>query len=1099
VGLTPSQLDAVDITKATQDACVTAGPGSGKTLVLVELFRRLVMEAGVPPSRMLAITFTEKAARNMKERLAAAFRELPESRRELEQANVSTVHGFCARLLRENAVLAGIDPEFHVLDARQSTVMQRQAAVDALDQNFEAKPDAMRSLMGALGSPDIASMLPSVYDAMRAAGISPAQLSHFKPRGVIGREEFREIVRPIPDEEMAGWEPPQVERFREFARAIFRIVDLPRGPITHEHLRAVDEFPTNLNPLKRSTPAYALLKRIKDEAVPQLKRSLITDFYQAQRETLFMILHSFDQIYSERKRRMSALDYADLEWFAVRLLEDNSDLRERVRSGFRHVLMDEFQDTNGQQSRLLELVRGQDRFYAVGDINQAIYGFRHGDPEVFRAYRDSVEQTHKHLVELTENWRSRPDILRTVETIFSAAPGIEHRPLRAARNFPEKLEPSIEVLTALADDPQQALELEARLVARRILEISARFELTDHTASFGDIAVLVRNSEVLPVFTRVFEAAGIPYLLNQSKGFFETREIVDLTHLLRVIANPRDEISMAAVLRSPLVEASDESLLRLKQVGNLGAALRHVDAQALLAPEEFEKLTRFSEQMRRWRADRDLIGFDRLLVKAMEETGYTPDPGTRAASNVERFLALAREASSRLTLAEFVDELDLMRDAEARDADPPPEDSVNAVRIMTVHAAKGLEFPIVFLAALHKGVRQDVPPLCFSPRVGLGARWRNPAGDDDKGDWFHAAIRDEAGRREIEEGNRLFYVAMTRAEEHLVFSLSSTGSLKNWAATLANGLSVDLAIPQNKVQSFEAPDGSRFAVRLLSTNITPAPLSPPTRVSAAAAVQSIARPKVDAQYDSTASVTSVALFAHCPRRYYLERYLGWQGGRARVWTRDDEDHRDDLDASEFGLEVHALLAGQRVVNVAPEALKLAEIFRISELGRRSTRAQRAEREFDFLLALEDVVLRGQIDLWFEEGGELIVVDYKTDDVTAAEVPARAELYAPQLRLYAVALEHVLGRHPDRAYVFMLRAGIAVPINLEPTLLDDPAQLVRDFRDAQSNLTFPLHEGRHCRECPYYRGLCPAGSGVAQVIHPAAIDSQNLAGDETRVR
>jgi ATP-dependent exoDNAse (exonuclease V) beta subunit len=954
-------------------------------------------------------------------------------------------------------------------------------------------------MMGALGSPDIASMLPSVYDAMRAAGISPAQLSHFKPRGVIGREEFREIVGPIPHEEMAGWEPAQVERFHEFARAIFRIVDLPHGPVTHEHLRAVDEFPTNLNPLKRSTPAYALLKRIKDEAVPQLQRSLITDFYQAQRETLFTIIRSFDQIYSERKRRMSALDYADLEWFAVRLLEENSGLRDRVRSGFRHVLMDEFQDTNGQQSRLLDLVRGQDRFYAVGDINQAIYGFRHGDPEVFRAYRDSVEQGCKHMVELTENWRSRPDILHAVETIFAAAPGIEHRPLRAARNFPEKLEPSIEVLTALADDPQQALELEARLVARRILEISERFELADHTASFGDIAVLVRNSEVLPAFTRVFEAAGIPYLLNQSKGFFETREIVDLTHLLRVIANPRDEISMAAVLRSPLVEASDESLLRLKQVGNLGAALRHVDAKALPAPEELEKLTRFTEQMRRWRADRDLLGFDRLLVKAMEETGYTPDPGTRAASNVERFLALAREASSRLTLAEFVDELALMRDAEARDADPPPEDSVNAVRIMTVHAAKGLEFPIVFLAALHKGVRQDVPPLCFSPRVGLGARWRNPDGDDDKGDWFHAAIRDEAGRREIEEGNRLFYVAMTRAEEHLVFSLSSTGSLKNWAATLANGLTVDPNIPQNKVQSIEAPDGSRFAVRLLSTNIAPAPLSPPMRDLAVAAVQSIARPKIDAQYDSTASVTSVALFAHCPRRYYLQRYLGWQGGRARVFTRDDEEPRDDLDASEFGLEVHALLAGQRVLNAAPEALKLAEIFRASELGRRATSAQRAEREFDFLMALEDVVLHGQIDLWFEEGGELVVVDYKTDDVKAAEAPARAELYAPQLRLYAVALEFVLGRQPDRAYVFMLRAGIAVPINLEPTLLDDPAQLVRDFRDAQSNLTFPLHEGRHCRECPYYRGLCPAGSGVAQVIHPAAVDSQNLAGDETRVR
>jgi ATP-dependent helicase/nuclease subunit A len=144
---TPRQLEAIDISKAGQDACVVAGPGSGKTLVLVERYQRLVIESGVHPQRMLAITFTEKAARNMKERLAKSFRELPERRRQIEQANVSTIHGFCARLLRENSVLAGIDPEFRVLDARQATIMQRQAAADSLDRMFREQPDAMRRLM----------------------------------------------------------------------------------------------------------------------------------------------------------------------------------------------------------------------------------------------------------------------------------------------------------------------------------------------------------------------------------------------------------------------------------------------------------------------------------------------------------------------------------------------------------------------------------------------------------------------------------------------------------------------------------------------------------------------------------------------------------------------------------------------------------------------------------------------------------------------------------------------------------------------------------------------------------------------------------------
>ena len=138
-----------------------------------------------------------------------------------------------------------------------------------------------------------------------------------------------------------------------------------------------------------------------------MSRTLITEYYARERETLISTTEFFDKLYNERKRRIGTLDYTDLEAFAVRLLQENPDIRHHVRVDFQHVLMDEFQDTNGQQSKLVDLLRGPDRFYAVGDINQSIYGFRHADPEVFRAYRDQVESEGKHLVELVENWRSR--------------------------------------------------------------------------------------------------------------------------------------------------------------------------------------------------------------------------------------------------------------------------------------------------------------------------------------------------------------------------------------------------------------------------------------------------------------------------------------------------------------------------------------------------------------------------------------------------------------------------------------------------------------------------------------------------------------------
>ena len=240
------------------------------------------------------------------------------------------------------------------------------------------------------------------------------------------------------------------------------------------------------------------------------------------------------------------------------------------------------------------------------------------------------------------------------------------------------------------------------------------------------------------------------------------------------------------------------------------------------------------------------------------------------------------------------------------------------------------------------------------------------------------------------------------------------------------------------------------------------------------------RPAVTDQQDFAASVTAITQFAECPRRYYLERYLGWPGNAPRAIKAVQDDVDDEISASQFGLEVHALLAGQNVAKATPEARSLADAFHASELGRRAAAATRANREFDFLMAVEDVVLRGQIDLWFEENGNLVLVDYKTDEVKARETAARADFYALQLRLYALALERITGRTPAEAYVYFLRPDIAVPVALERTLIDDPEMLVRDFREAQSTVNFPLREGGHCARCPYYRGLCPAGSGCAGV-------------------
>jgi ATP-dependent exoDNAse (exonuclease V) beta subunit len=666
------------------------------------------------------------------------------------------------------------------------------------------------------------------------------------------------------------------------------------------------------------------------------------------------------------------------------------------------------------------------------------------------------------LVRLVDNFRSRADILSAVETMAEGARGIEPRRLVAGRRFDLERPVAVEAMAALHTDAPAPIE--PRWIAHRIQELNAE------GVEYRDIAVLVRNTEVLGDISEAFDEAGVPYVVNRGRGFYEAREVNDLTHLLRAIVNPRDEISLATVLRSPLVEASDEALVQLRVMagGNVGASLMRLSAADAAGFEagDFAKLARFRDRLREWRLRREYVSFDRLLLAAIDDCGYRWTP------NIDKFLAQARDAASRMSLDEFVEELAQVRASDPREPDAPPEDSADAVQVMTVHSAKGLEFPVVFVAALHKGVENKPPVVAFSRHYGIGARWRNPAKREDKDDLFQHAIREERKIRESDESERLLYVAMTRAEDLLVLSYTATDRKPaNWALTAKAKLGLDLDAPGDEVRIRTAPDGRTWNLRVVAIDRPPDLLVRPAAVRPEDATEWLAAPAVAGQQDANATVTALASFSHCPRKYFLRHYLGFEG-RARALVEATEE--SELKANELGTQVHELLAGKSVADPDPEAVRLAEVFRQSALGRRASRASRAAREFDFLMAVEDLVVRGQIDLWFEEGGELVIVDYKTDAVSAQEARERAQEYALQLRLYAMALERITGRAPDRAWLHFLRPNMAIEVDVTPSLLESPEQTVRDFAEAQSKLEFRLNEGEHCRRCPYFKDLCPAG-------------------------
>jgi ATP-dependent helicase/nuclease subunit A len=1067
-----SKEQSAAVSRLGQDVCVVAGPGSGKTRVLVERFRRRV-EQGVSPLRLLTVTFTEKAANELKERLARDFAANALLREQIERAPVYTIDAFCANLLRRHAIEAGIDPQFDVLDAAEAQAELSTAAEEALDGLLESNPAGMRALFEALDISDAIAGLASVYEAMRLTAPGPRAGGATAHASDAPFHELLEALRGIARAAPRNWNQSQLDALagvREWARGVLA---LDAGRVTLDHFRALSAFDCDLRTLRRGDPVTALVKKVKQDLLDRAQQALAARYFEPQRALLWQALDRLDRIYRERKLALNALDFADLEEQCLRLLRDDDELRARVRADYDEVLMDELQDTNPLQASLIGMVRRPGRFFAVGDINQSIYGFRHADPSVFRAYRDGIEESGRPVDRLKDNYRSRAPILLAAESVLAGAPGVEPNPLVAKRQFASKADPSVEVIAAVGESAEEAAALEARLVARRIRELEGALIIEDkkaralRPAAFADMVVLVRNVNALPPIEQAFDELRIPYLITRGKHFYEGREVTDLVHLLRVIANPRDEASMAAVLRSPLVGVGADTLFRLKQRGNLGKAV--VDLEPGFEAEEIERLLAFRDLLAGLRARADDVSPDRLLASAMDASDYESTLAPRLRSNVRKLLAGLREAFARRPqpLSRLVERLEFLRDSDPDEPAAPPEDSANAVRLMTVHGAKGLEFPIVFLAAMHKGTANDSPPLSFSPDAGLVARWLDPVSGRSVKDLAYGHYSNEERRKAAEEENRLLYVAMTRAEEHLVLSFAKNSrSVRNWAERVAGALRLDLVAADEPCVLDCAGFRARF---LCADHCEPSPAADPQAAPPAPPLAVIEPPAASGQHDSSASVTSIAQFESCPRRYYLERYLGWRAERrAAPAFRDNREH---LGATDLGTQVHDLLANIPVEKAAGLAVELAGRFRSSELGRRAEAAARVEREFDFLVAIGDALIEGRIDLWFEEGGELVIVDYKTDDVDAAGAAERAASYALQLRLYALALERFTGRLPGRAVLHYLRPDAVVPVSLAAEDLAAAREAVRRFARAQDEVDFPKREGEHCRGCSYCGGLC----------------------------
>jgi len=989
---TDEQADA--IRRREGPLLLSANAGSGKTSVLSERFVRSVLEDDVEPGRILAITFTDKAAGELRTRVRGRFVELGrrDRARDLDAAWISTFHGLCARILRAHAVRAGLDPAFGILEEAEARDVRGGAFERALADFLGAdRPDAL-DLVAAYGVDALQARIAGAHDQLRSAGMTRPAL----PPVSAAPPDAGALTRAVDaaDGELAV---DDTRRSVIAARAaIARCRDLLAAGATPDlaGLQGAAFKPGNTKALQGDGCA-AYLEAL--EAYTAARR----DTLAAQAIILLdELLGRYAGAYAEAKRARAALDFDDLELLARDLLRATPAIRGSYAARFERVMVDEFQDTNATQLDLLELLGG-DRF-VVGDELQSIYGFRHADVRIFRRQRAELAERGA-AAELAANFRSRPDILGVLDDAMGELHGAAHVPFVAGRGTAGQLDgPLVELLLTDAEaveawPPESVASLpqanvkrraEARVVAARVAQL-----IREEGVSAADVVILLRAATDMAVFERALEEEGLSTLAAGGRGYWGRQQVLDLCAYLGTLANPRDELALFGLLASPLVGLSADGLAILARTAKAGARWDALSA-AFCAEEtsslletlpdaDRDALTNFCPWFAQERARAPRRGLDELLARVVDRTGYDLHVlglpgGRRRWANVLKLQRLAAGFEGRRgrDVRGLIDLATAELEAEARETDAPVElGDATAVRLMTMHAAKGLEFGVVVVADLGRTGRSDTDDLLVGgDRVGL--RLRTVDGASAKAlDWD--ALRDEQQAADSEEERRILHVAMTRAEERLI--LSGTFEAGKWLGApapavaplrwLAPRLAAGLAgLLEGADDDPQLADPDPLAPRpRVGVTVHRAP--PPTAAGTLAPVAAEAagpglpeppEPAGDGQLTldlfatapaeapspappegglsperaaaprplpATLSYTSLAAYDRCAYRWYLERILRLppdDAGGAVAAARPPGPVPDGLDALMRGSLAHALLED---VDFAAPAAPTAEAVR----------------------------------------------------------------------------------------------------------------------------------------------------------------------------
>jgi ATP-dependent helicase/nuclease subunit A len=974
----PTPEQAAAITVRGKDVLLEAGAGTGKTGVMVDRYCRLVCDSGLAPDAVLAFTFTEKAAAELRERIRAELSRRAERGSEraatvlagIGGAWITTIHGFCNRVLAAHPVAAGVDPGFRILDAPEAARAAREAFDDALVEFLADGARAREETVAAYDVEGLRGTIVAAHEELRSRGVAEPRLPAppaADPEGALRRAA---AVGAGCVEELRERSGKKAERERELLEAaLARLEGLGPAPGLDE-LRgaAIESGAKSLAPFKEAVASAVA-------AVAEAGEGAVVYGHLAE------LLRLFSTRFAEAKERRAGIDFEDLQILAARLLE-RAEIGEHYRGRFRQILVDEFQDTNRLQLRLIEALRGpKTELVVVGDELQSIYGFRHADLEVFRRRREEVERrAGAELMRLSGNFRSRPELVGAVNLFGETLLGDAYSPLRVGTPPPEEPPagsgPPVELLLSARDGwDAEGIELEpaidgatplnrlaeARAVAGRLRE------LAEEGVPRGEMVVLLRAFTHLDAYEDSLERAGLrPYVVG-GRGYWSQQQVADVGALLAVIANPLDDHALFGALASPACAVAPDTLWLLRAAAG---KRRHVwpaveraagaGEADLLEPErlegipapERELLAAFAARIGSLRERASRLPLAGLIEAAVSETGYdlavlSRPAGEARFANVRKMARLATEFEARegRDLRGFLDFLAARAESDAEAQAATAAEGHDGVRIMTVHNAKGLEFGVVAVPGLSRRLLNAArsPLLTLGreeqPRVGMRLVRLGSA----KVDLFdYAALCEESQAREAEEELRLFHVAATRARERLILSgvVNPEPGKESKGKPIVERLVEALGIPRDADSTVPvAPPSPRpgleaeFAPSEIAVRVD---LPSPERAAELRALHregAEARPLgegtpplVERQPPIVParplSYTAISAYQECPYRFYMERVLGL-APTDQAAPSDEDFLSAPEERTARGAAVHALLEWSQANSWAEPSAELA--------------------------------------------------------------------------------------------------------------------------------------------------------------------------------